>query len=166
MSKSFWFCFLMAACLLPACKSEKLIADTSQPPLVDSLFDDDVAMPPAPEEPVYTIVERMPVFPGCDTTDVQQVKTCTEASVVRYFQKHQRYPRQAIDQGIQGTVFVQYDIDETGKVAGVSVLRGVHELLDSAAMDLVKSLPVHLPGRQRGKAVRVRYTVPIRFTLK
>ena len=71
-----------------------------------------------------------------------------------------KYPAIAREAGIQGTVFVYYEIDKKGEIDNVEVLRGVHPSLDKAAETVVKNMPKHSPGEQRGKPVRVRYTKP------
>ena len=60
---------------------------------------------------------------------------------------------------------MQFIVDKTGSVGNVKVVRGVDKHLDAEAVRVIKSLPKYKPGRQRGKAVRVMFTVPINFTL-
>jgi periplasmic protein TonB len=122
---------------------------------------DDVA-----EDEVFMIVEKMPAFPGCENLRGDELKACTESSVIQYVSKTVKYPAIAKDAGIQGTVYVYYEIDKSGAVTNVEVLRGVHPSLDKAAEMVVKNMPKHSPGEQRGKPVRVRYTIPVRFTIK
>jgi len=120
-----------------------------------------VAPPPPPpeekkvEEPqVYVIVEEMPEFPGGD------------AALLQYIQSNIRYPTYAREAGIQGTVFVSFVVDENGNVRDVQVLKGIGGGCDEEAVRVIKSLPKFKPGKQRGKPVRVKMQVPIRFVLK
>jgi TonB family protein len=76
-----------------------------------------------------------------------------------------KYPQDAKEKGIQGTVYVSFVIEKDGSVSHVKILRGVSKSLDSEAMRVVKTMPNWEPGTQRGKAVRVQYNLPIKFTL-
>ena len=71
----------------------------------------------------------------------------------------------AKEYNITGKVFIQFIVDKTGSVINVKVVRGVDKNLDAEAVRVIKSLPKYKPGKQRGKAVRVMFTVPINFTL-
>jgi protein TonB len=63
-------------------------------------------------------------------------------------------------------VFVNFTVEKDGSITDVKIIRGVHELLDKEAIRVVKSFPKWKPGKQRGKAVRVSYNIPISFVLK
>jgi TonB family protein len=104
-------------------------------------------------EDVYVVVEQKPVFPG------------GEEAMFRFLKEQVVYPKEARNKGLQGTVYVTFTIDRTGQVRNVELLRGVHPLLDEEALRVVRSMPDWEPGRQRGKAVRTQYTLPIRFSL-
>jgi len=122
------------------------------------------------EEPeIFTIVEDMPVFPGCENAGNNQKRDeCTRNEIFKYIQSNAKYPPMAKDAGISGTVYIRFVIDENGKVTQTEVLRGVAggKSLDNAAVETVKSLPKFKPGKQRGKPVRVYYTVPVKFNLR
>jgi len=106
------------------------------------------------EEQIFTIVEEMPSFPG------------GEAALMKYLGNNIKYPAIAKDAGIQGTVFVTFVIDENGNVKDVRVLRSIGGGCDEEAIRVVQNMPKWSPGKQRGKAVKVQYNLPIRFTLK
>ncbi len=107
------------------------------------------------EEPeIFLIVEEMPEFPGGET------------GLRKYIAENVRYPEMAKENDIQGTVYVRFVVDEKGKVTNVELLRGVDPLLDKEALRVVQSLPSWKPGKQRGKAVKVSHSVPIKFALK
>lgn len=107
------------------------------------------------EEPtVFFIVEDMPEFPG------------GELALRKYIAENVRYPEMAKENEIQGTVYVRFVVNEKGAVTNVEVLRGVDPLLDAEAIRVVKSLPNFKPGKQRGKAVKVSHSVPIKFALQ
>lgn len=116
-----------------------------------------VAEAPPPvesESQIFTIVEEMPQFPG------------GEAELYKFLRKVQEYPQMAVDAGIQGTVYVTFEVDRDGKVKKPRVLRGLGGGLDEAAIRMVNKMPAWEPGKQRGEPVRVQYNLPIRFTLK
>lgn len=106
------------------------------------------------EEQIFTIVEQMPSFPGGD------------AALMKYLGSSIKYPAIAKDAGIQGTVFVTFVVNEKGDVKDVKVLRSIGGGCDEEAIRVVKSMPKWSPGKQRGKAVKVQYNLPIKFTLR
>lgn len=116
-----------------------------------------VSAPPAPEpEKVYTMamVEQKPSFPGGD------------AAMYKWLSEHINYPAQASEEGVQGRVVVQFDVDKTGQIVNVKIARGRHPALDKEAMRLVKSMPKWQPGRNNGQPVKVTYTLPVTFRLQ
>ncbi|MCB0787622.1 MAG: energy transducer TonB [Flavobacteriales bacterium] len=106
------------------------------------------------EEQIFTIVEEMPQFPG------------GEQELFKYLGKQMKYPQMAADAGISGVVYVTFVVDKDGKVKDSKVLRGIGGGCDEEALRVVNNMPPWKPGKQRGKAVRVQYNLPIRFTLK
>lgn len=105
------------------------------------------------ENRIHVVVERMPEFPG------------GEAAMNQFINRTIRYPVIAQENGIQGRVVVQFVVNTDGKIVDVEVVRGVEESLDKEAVRVVKSMPPWNPGRQGGKNVRVKYTLPIRFRI-
>ncbi len=101
----------------------------------------------------YVIVEDMPEFPGG-----------TEA-LLKYIAENVVYPEQAKNDTIQGTVYLKFVVDKTGKVTQTEVIRGVHPLLDEESIKVVNSLPEWTPGRQSGKNVDVAMQIPIKFQI-
>lgn len=81
------------------------------------------------------------------------------------FAKNVKYPVLAMENGIQGKVFIQFVIERDGSITDVKVARGVDASLDKEAVRVVQSMPKWKPGKQRGKPVRVAYTLPINFQL-
>jgi len=106
------------------------------------------------EAQVFFIVEEMPEFPG------------GEAALRRFIANSIKYPQIAQENGIQGRVYVQFVVDRDGSITNASVARGVDPSLDKEALRVVNSLPKWKPGLQRGKPVKVSYTVPINFVLQ
>lgn len=108
----------------------------------------------ATESEIFVIVEDMPSFKGGDLLVFRS-----------WVMKRLQYPPIAQENGISGKVTLQFVIDEQGEVTNVTVVRGVDPSLDNEAKRVIESSPKWKPGRQRGKAVRVRYTLPINFQL-
>ncbi|MCK9412075.1 MAG: TonB family protein [Prolixibacteraceae bacterium] len=102
---------------------------------------------------VFVIVEEMPEFPG------------GEAALRKFIAETIIYPVEAKEKGILGKVFVTFVISNTGKVERAKIARSVHPLLDTEALRVVALLPDWKPGKQRGVAVNVSYTIPISFSL-
>ncbi len=121
-----------------------------------------------PLEPeIFTIVERMPSFKGCENAGSEEQRTsCTYNKIQEFLGRTVVYPPMAKDNGITGTVYVTFVIDNSGTVKDVKILRGVGGGLDEEAVRAVKSMPKWGPGQQRGRAVSVQYNLPVRFTLK
>jgi protein TonB len=106
-----------------------------------------------PDEP-FLFVEEMPEFPG------------GEKALLNYLAVNVKYPVVAQENGIQGKVYVSFVIDENGHIINVELLRGVDKSLNNEAIRVISSMPKWKPGKQRGKAVKVRFTVPIVFELQ
>lgn len=116
-----------------------------------------VVAPPAEEEDanqIFEIVEEPCEFPG------------GPAELNKYLSKNIQYPEIAADNGIQGRVIVGFVIEKDGKPSQVKVLRGVDPALDKEAVRVVQSMPAWKPGKQRGKPVRQRFTLPVQFRLQ
>ncbi|CAN5573388.1 energy transducer TonB [soil metagenome] len=119
------------------------------------------------EPEIFTIVERMPAFRGCEKEPNEDKRfACTGAKIAEYFSKSIVYPRMAIDNNIEGIVYVTFVIDATGNVKDVKVLRGVGSGLDQEAIRVATAMPKWSPGQQRGKPVAVQYNVPVNFRLR
>ncbi|MBQ3738358.1 MAG: TonB family protein [Bacteroidales bacterium] len=106
------------------------------------------------EQEIFQIVEEMPAFPG------------GEQKLMEYVGKNIKYPQIARESGIQGRVFVGFVVEPDGSVSNVKLLRGIGGGCDEEAMRVIKSMPKWKPGKQRGKAVRVSYQIPVMFRLQ
>ena len=102
---------------------------------------------------VYTIVEQMPEFPGGNEKMVEFISSNTQ------------YPQEAKEKGVQGRVLVNFVVDTDGSITDVKVMRGIGSGCDEEAVRVVKSMPKWQPGRQRGEAVKVAFTLPFTFKL-
>jgi len=105
------------------------------------------------EEPVYTVVEVMPKYPG------------GQDALMRYMSTNTKYPENARKNGVQGTVFITFVVEKDGQISNARVLRGVDEELDKEALRVVKEMPKWNPGKEKGKAVNVQFNLPVAFKL-
>ncbi len=106
------------------------------------------------EEEVFDMVEQAPQFPG------------GPAELMSYLGKNIRYPVIAQENGIQGRVVCQFVVGSDGSVRDIKVLRSLDPSCDKEAVRVIQSMPKWIPGRQNGKAVSVRYTLPVTFKLQ
>jgi len=125
--------------------------------LIDFRFIDSNPVENIDDDPIpFVQVEDKPRFNGGDPN----------IEFVRYIVANLIYPEIAAENGVSGRVFVQFDIDVSGKLVDPVILREVHPALDAEAIRVVLSSPKWIPGKQRSKAVKVRYVFPINFVLK
>ncbi|MEB8328614.1 energy transducer TonB [Flavobacteriaceae bacterium KMM 6897] len=114
----------------------------------------------------FAVIENVPVFPGCENTaDNEAQKECFQSKVTEHVRNHFTYPRAAVDLGIQGRVYVQFIIDTQGNITNIAT-RGPHAYLEKEAHRIISKLPNMTPGKQRGRAVKVPYSMPITFKLE
>ena len=106
------------------------------------------------EKVIFQVVEEMPEFPG------------GMAEAMKFLAKNIKYPVAAQQAKIEGRVIVQFVIERDGSVSDAKVMRGVNSELDAEAIRVVSMMPKWIPGKQRGKAVAVKYTMPIMFRLQ
>ena len=86
--------------------------------------------------------------------------------LMKYLQKEMKYPKEAQDKGIQGRVIVQFVVNKDGSICEANVVKSVDPLLDAEALRVVNAMPHWTPGKQRGQAVNVRFTLPLTFRLQ
>ena len=119
------------------------------------ILDFDVSDEEQEEAEIFYIVEDMPSFKGEGLNGFRN-----------WVMKNLQYPEIAAENGISGTVYVQFVVEPTGLVNKVTIMRGVDPALDKEAIRVVKTSPKWTAGKQRGKPVRVAFTFPIKFVLQ
>lgn len=120
------------------------------------------------DEVIYTLVQNMPSYPGCEDAGSEKAKQdCTMDKIMKHVSGSLIYPKDAMAEGVEGTVFVSFVVQRDGKVSDVGLLRGVPggSSLDEEAIRIVENFPGFNPGLQKGEAVAVRYNLPIKFKL-
>ncbi|MFD2100730.1 energy transducer TonB [Flagellimonas iocasae] len=120
--------------------------------------EEDIAVP-------FAVIEYVPVFPGCEVYDTQaERKACFNEKIQEHVKNNFKYPPTALEMQITGRVYVQFVIDSKGHVTNIQQ-RGPDHLLEDEAARIIAALPTVKPGQQRGKPVKVKYSIPINFVM-
>lgn len=117
----------------------------AQQPQSSTVSDDDV---------IFSVVEKEAQFPGGND------------AMMKFIAKNVKYPQTAVENKIEGTVYVEFVIEKDGKITNVKAIRKVSPELDEEAVRVVSKMPKWKPATQRGKTVRCRFRLPIRFQLQ
>ena len=123
------------------------------------LFRQDSSKAPVPESNAIS-------WNDCDVKPVFLTSDDPSYFLEKWVYQYLKYPKYAVENGIQGRVFVDFVIDEDGNVKDVKVSRSVHTALDEEAVRVVSASPKWRPGRHRGKKVKVALTIPVDFRLE
>jgi TonB family protein len=105
------------------------------------------------DDKVFTFVERKPEFPG------------GEKALMEYLGNNIKYPRLAVEAGVEGRVYLSFVVDKAGNVENIKILRGIGYGCDEESLRVIKGMPKWTPGVQNDKAVKVQYTLPVVFKL-
>ncbi|MCV6630303.1 MAG: energy transducer TonB [Flavobacteriaceae bacterium] len=111
----------------------------------------------------FAVIEDAPVFPGCESA--KNKKKCFQEMMQKHIRKYFRYPEIAQEMGVQGRVNIMFTIDKDGSITNIRK-RGPDKNLEKEAVRIISKLPKMTPGRQRGRAVRVPFSIPITFKLQ
>jgi protein TonB len=169
---------------------DNLLIDEEQPSFVDQSIDRETKVfapdpqenkqspppppPPPPihqEEEIFVIAEDMPRFPGCEEMATKKEKEeCARQKLLEYVYANIQYPAIARENGVEGTVVVSFVVEKTGEVKEVKLIRDIGGGCGDEALRVVNMMNakngVWMPGKQRGKPVRVLFNLPIKFQLK
>ncbi len=113
----------------------------------------EVKHPEVTGDEIFQVVEHQPEFPG------------GMEALMKHLSKEIKYPKEAQEQGTQGRVIVQFVVRKDGSITDAKVMKPVDPLLDAEALRVVSEMPNWIPGKQRGEAVNVRFTLPVTFRL-
>lgn len=119
-------------------------------------IDEDLTVP-------FAVIEDVPVFPGCE--GASNKKQCFQEMMQKHIRKNFRYPEIAQEMGVQGRVSVMFTIQKDGSIGNIR-MRGPDKNLEAEAMRIIQKLPKMTPGKQRGRAVKVPFSIPITFKLQ
>jgi TonB family protein len=133
----------------------------------------DVPPPPPPPksfngDETFIVVEEMPRFPGCEAIGDRKERTdCANRRMLEYIYKNLSYPKEARESGIQGKVVVEFLVKKDGSIDKIAVLRDIGGNCGQAVMNVIESMnsmeEKWIPGKQRGKYVNLKYTLPVSF---
>ena len=113
----------------------------------------------------FAIIEDVPIFPGCENVAKDQRRNCFQEKMNKHIRKNFRYPEIAQEMGIQGRVYVNFIIAKDGQITNIR-MRGPDKNLEKEAQRIISKLPNMTPGKQRGRPVRVPFSIPINFKLQ
>ena len=136
--------FLSLSCT--ACEQDAILDN-------DSLSQTSVKQQEEGNSEIFILVEQQPQFPGGD------------AALMKFIKENLRYPSVLNESCIQGRVTLSFIIEEDGSITDIKCMRSPHDDLTKEAIRVVKLMPKWLPGKQNGKAVRVKYVLPFTFRL-
>lgn len=161
------------------------ILEEDEPVFVDQDIEEETVMeevevappppppPPPKDEPeeIFRIVEDMPRFPGCENAGSKaDKKKCATEKLLKFIYANIKYPAIAKENGVEGTAVVQFVVEKNGEVKEVTIARDIGAGCGTEAARVVKLMNKKglkwTPGKQRGRAVRVRFTLPIKFKLE
>ena len=152
---------------------EETIIDEPEPVVEEAPPPPPPPPPPEPEvEEIFKVVEQMPRFPGCEDIggSNQEKYDCAQKEMLNYIYKNVKYPAIARENGIQGRVVVQFVVEKDGTITDARVVRDIGAGCGEEALRVVNSMnsmpQKWTPGKQRGKAVRVQFTLPVSFKLQ
>ena len=150
---------------------EKIVAPAPMPKAVPEKR-------PAPpvyiEEPeldipeIFTVVEEMPRFPWCESEDMSKVekRRCAEEKLLRFVAKNTKYPMLAKDSAVEGTVVMNFVVNEDGSISDVTIARDIGAGCGTESVRVINKMPKWIPGKQIGRPVKVRFTLPIKYRLE
>jgi protein TonB len=113
----------------------------------------------------FAVIEDVPIFPGCERVKKSERRNCFQEKMNKHIRKNFRYPEIAQEMGIQGRVYVNFIIAKDGKITNIR-MRGPDKNLEKEAQRIIAKLPSMTPGKQRGRPVRVPFSIPITFRLQ
>ncbi len=119
-------------------------------------------------DPIYKVVEEMPRFPGCEELNgsAKEKEECAKQKMLEYIYKNLTYPANARNNGVQGMCVLQFIIGKDGKITDGKTVRDIGAGCGDEALRVVNTMPNWIPGKQKGEAVRVQYTLPVKFKLE
>jgi len=119
----------------------------------------------AVDDNVYSKVDIMPRFSGCEVQPKEKRAACASTRMFKYLREHIQYPEAAKVAGIEGRAVVSFIVDKSGKIRDVEVVKDPGNGMGAEAKRIVESFPDWVPGLQKGDKVHVKYIIPVTFKL-
>ncbi len=130
---------------------------------IADIEDIEVGEDPVPDTVIFTLIEEVPVFPGCENS--KDKRACFNKMMKTHIQKNFRYPALEQEMGIEGKVNIMFEIQKDGNIGNIR-MRGPNKNLENDAARIIGKLPKMTPGKQRGTPVRVPFSIPITYKLQ
>lgn len=118
------------------------------------------------QEEIFSFVDDMPRFPGCELVPDSEIKNCAQKRMYTFIRQNVKYPKSAYEAGITGRSIIQFVVNKDGSLSDYKVPKPNNPALDQEALRVVKAMPFWRPGKKEGKLVRVKITLPIKFQLE
>lgn len=116
---------------------------------------------------VYTIVEEMPRFPGCEELGtLQEKEDCSMRAMLTFLYKEMKYPTEARENKISGTAIVEFIVEKNGSLSNFAILEDPGVGCGAEALRVIQMMPDFIPGTQHGKPVRVKTKLPVKFSVR
>lgn len=115
---------------------------------------------------IYSVVDQMPLFPGCDAAEYEARRKCAEKEMLQHIYTNIVYPAEARDAGIEGMAVVSFIVEKDGSITNTTILRSLSAELDEEVLRVVGLMPHWMPGKQAGETVAVKFHLPVRFKLE
>jgi len=126
--------------------------------------------PPPPdvkEDEIFKVVEDNPAFPGCEgISDKAEKKRCAEEKMLQFIYSNIKYPAIARENGVEGRAVIKFVVEKDGSITSPEIARDIGAGCGAEAMRVVQLMPKWEPGKQRGRAVRVQFNLPVQFKLE
>lgn len=125
----------------------------------------DASNTPGDEKPIFKVAEEMPRFPGCEMKEsLNERKQCAQVALLKNIYSRIRLPQGYT--GPEGTIVITFVVETDGVITNARVVRSLEERIDLVALELVKTMPNFIPGKQKGEPIRVQFNLPIKIKLE
>lgn len=162
MTRYIWALPIFAVLLL-AFKASDMLPKNSQNPILPV---QQFHVNQSPGDSIFTEVEQMPMFPGCeDIADIEERRNCSNTKMLEYVYTKIKYPELARKNNNQGLVVVRFIINKKGLLESPEIMKSLGDGMDEEVLRVVENMPPWTPGIQNGKKVNVYFNLPIKFKL-
>lgn len=118
------------------------------------------------DEPIFEIVDKMPLFTACPTCSRKDEEHQSQKDMLTFIYTNIKYPAEARENAIQGTVVVSFIVDKTGQIIEPEVTRSLADDCDKEALRVIKLMKKWAPAEMDGKPVSCRFRLPIKYKLR
>ena len=117
---------------------------------------------------VFKVVEEMPRFPGCENQGMtgRELEECAQNKLLEFIYSNLKYPKEARQKGIDGVAVIKFIIEKDGTISSTNIVRDPGAGTAAEADRVINMMPKWIPGKQRGKNVRVQYLIPVKYMLE